>query len=251
MDDQAAHLASILVQRLRSTSPTSRIIVGLSGVPASGKSTLAQIIVDRVNETFRADSSIETVDGETKHNNVAVLIGLDGWHMTRAQLDAFPDPKLAHDRRGAHWTFDGESYVNFMRALRHPLRTADTSSEEADMVYAPSFDHAIKDPTPRAVPVHPYHRLVLIEGLYTFLGIPPWREAAEMLDERWWLDVGEAEAEDRLVARHVKSGIAKDLDEAKWRSRENDAPNGQFIRENMLKPTRVIKSLTDLTLITS
>lgn len=27
--------------------------------------------------------------------------------------------------------------------------------------------------------------------------------------------------------------------------------DGQFIRENMLKPTRVIKSLTDLTLITS
>ena len=29
----------------------------------------------------------------------ATLVGLDGWHLTRAQLDAMSDPKLAHDKR--------------------------------------------------------------------------------------------------------------------------------------------------------
>lgn len=165
-----------------------------------------------------------------------MVVGLDGWHLSRAALDAMPDPKLAHDRRGAHWTFDGDGYVAFVRALRraHPDPTVSSGSppgsDESDVVYAPSFDHALKDPTPRAVAVHPHHRVVLIEGLYGFLGIEPWREAAEMLDERWWLDVSEEEAERRLVARHVSSGVADNLEEAIWRSRENDAPSELPIR---------------------
>lgn len=195
--------------------------MGISGVPASGKSTLAQLVVDHVNSGLPRSTSYgedkNTVDSIAGDNGVAVLIGLDGWHLTRSQLDALPDPKLAHDRRGAHWTFDGEGYVTFVQSLRQP-----TSSGP---IWAPSFSHELKDPTPRAVAVRPWHRLIVIEGLYTFLGTPPWRTAAEMLDERWWLEIGEEEAEARLVARHVKSGVAKDLEEAIWRSRENDVPS--------------------------
>ncbi|TFY59704.1 hypothetical protein EVJ58_g5614 [Rhodofomes roseus] len=188
----------------------------------------------------------EHASGSVDDRDIAVLIGLDGWHLSRAQLDAMPDPKLARDRRGAHWTFDGESYVNFVRALRKSHADPTSTDGEEDVVYAPSFDHAVKDPTPRTVAVHPHHRVVLIEGLYCFLGIPPWREAGEMLDERWWLEVSEEEAERRLVARHVRSGVAKDLEEAIWRSRENDAPNGRFVKKNMLEPTRTIQSVEDL-----
>lgn len=208
-----------------STPPPARLLVGLTGVPASGKSTLAQLIVAHVNATHRRAAHPSDADAD---RDIAVLVGLDGWHLPRVALEAMPDPKLARDRRGAHWTFDGAGYVAFVRALRDSGGpSTDTSSglDEADVVYAPSFDHALKDPTPRAVAVYPYHRVVLIEGLYGFLGIEPWREAAEMLDERWWLDVSEEEAERRLVARHVRSGVAKDLEEAIWRSRENDAPS--------------------------
>lgn len=151
------------------------------------------------------------------------MVGLDGWHLTRAQLDAFADPKLAHDRRGAHWTFDGESYLEFVRELRKPLVSSETS--HPNIIYAPSFSHELKDPTPRSVHVYPHHRVVIIEGLYTFLSIAPWREAGELLDERWWVDISEEDAERRLVPRHLKSGICKDLNEAEWRARENDAPS--------------------------
>ncbi|KZT64032.1 P-loop containing nucleoside triphosphate hydrolase protein [Daedalea quercina L-15889] len=220
MDQQAIQLGDYILQRLPATPSRARILIGLAGVPASGKSTLAQLIVDHVNRMSRHEHASES------DRDIAVLIGLDGWHLSRAQLDAMPDPKLAHDRRGAHWTFDGEAYVDFVRALRRPHPDpAATAEDESDVIHAPSFDHTVKDPTPRAVAVYPYHRVVLIEGLYGFLGVPPWREAAEMLDERWWLDVSEQEAERRLVARHVRSGVAKDLEEAIWRSRENDAPS--------------------------
>ena len=170
------------------------------------------MLVVRLNDLLR-----EQAAGE-----IAVLVGLDGWHMTRAQLDAFPDPKLAHDRRGAHWTFDGKSYVEFVRQLRRPL--LDTSSG-TDIIYAPSFSHELKDPTPSAVSIYPRHRLVIIEGLYPFLNIEPWAGAGRLLDERWWVELGEDEALTRLVTRHVLSGVAKDLEEAEWRARENDAPS--------------------------
>ena len=231
-----------------------RLLVGIAGVPASGKSTLAQMIIDHVNRKWQERFNIA---------EVAVVVGLDGWHLSRAQLDAMPDPKLAHDRRGAHWTFDGESYVKFMRELQKVPASTTIPETDASIVYAPSFSHELKDPTPLAVAIHPKRRLVVIEGLYTYLGISPWNEAGEMLDERWWVEIGEEEAEKRLVLRHVRSGVAKDHPEAVWRARENDAPSkcsggqppstnqienildGRFVKENMLKPTRVIQSVED------
>ena len=153
----------------------------------------------------------------------AILVGLDGWHLTRAQLDSMPDPKLAHDRRGSHWTFDPHSYVDFIRRLKEPV-----SPDATITITAPSFDHAVKDPCPHAVSILPEHRIIMIEGLYTFLSLSPWVEAGKLLDERWLVELDSTVASDRLVKRHVKSGVAKDLEKAQWRAVENDTPSRSF-----------------------
>ncbi|KAH7908786.1 P-loop containing nucleoside triphosphate hydrolase protein [Hygrophoropsis aurantiaca] len=225
MESTENELAQVLLRRLESTPNTSRLLVGIAGVPASGKSSLARLLIDKINEH--------------RPEEIAILVGLDGWHLTRAQLDAMPDPKFAHDRRGAHWTFDGASYVTFARLLRQDI-TASTL-----VITAPSFDHALKDPVPHAVSIHPHHRIVVIEGLYTFLAIDPWEEAAKLLDERWFIKVDLTEASRRLVKRHVLTGVAKDREEAIWRSNENDEPNGKFIADNLHNPTRIILSVDD------
>jgi hypothetical protein len=41
-------------------------------------------------------------------DEVAICVGQDGWHYTRAELDAFPDPKLAHWRRVSGTRVGGE-----------------------------------------------------------------------------------------------------------------------------------------------
>lgn len=178
--------------------------MGIAGIPASGKSTLADLVVKETNALLPTELR-------------AVLVGLDGWHLTRAQLDAMPNAQEAHDRRGIHWTFDGSAYVDFIRALKR--------LDNNIVITAPSFDHALKDPTPDAVSIHPYHRIVVIEGLYTLLSKDPWREGGEMLDERWFLKVDIDEAQRRLVKRHVLTGVAKDMDEAIWRAEQNDMPS--------------------------
>ncbi|KAE9406346.1 P-loop containing nucleoside triphosphate hydrolase protein [Gymnopus androsaceus JB14] len=227
MDAKARELSTILVQLLANKSATSRLLVGIYGIPASGKSTFADLLFKYTDNLLQ------------NHSTRAILVGLDGWHLTRSQLDEFPDAKLAHDRRGSHWTFDGSAYLDFMKSLR------DEISSETRIITAPSFDHAIKDPTPHAVQIHPFHRIVIIEGLYTALNVDPWKEAAFLFDERWYIDIDIEEAQRRLVKRHVVSGVAKDPDEALWRAEENDMPNGRFLLANSLEPTKVIPSVED------
>jgi len=151
-----------------------------------------------------------------------------------------PDPQLAKDKRGAHWTFDPDGYLEFVKNLRVPL-----SHPDVEPIIAPSFDHAVKDPDPTGVKVHPWHRIVVIEGLYCFLSIGAWKEAGEMLDERWLTTVDFEEATGRITDRHVASGVAGSMEEARWRARENDMPNGRFVLDNSLEPTRTIASVRD------
>jgi pantothenate kinase len=179
-------------------------------------------------------------DPSSPTSGIAILVGLDGWHLTRAQLSAMPDPKLAFDRRGVHWTFDPNSYLEFVKDLREPVvplpkdtaRAQDgeegrneEDTTKAKVITAPSFDHAVKDPTPHAIHIFPNHRIVVIEGLYVLLSSHGWKEAAGLLDERWLVDVGVEEAKKRLVKRHVITGVAKDMEEAIWRADNNDMPS--------------------------
>jgi len=228
--------------------PPSRILVGIAGIPASGKSTIALRIAHHINQT--------RPPGE----EIAIVVGLDGWHYTRAVLDTFDNVQEAHARRGAAFTFDANAYVEFVASLRqvetesavlerppdhefdHP---SDAKLNLPILVRAPSFSHTLKDPTPDAIHIRPAHRIVILEGLYTFLGIEPWRIASELLDERWFIDVDFDDARTRLIKRHIATGVAQNEEEARWRADNNDLPNGHFVVENMLPPTRRIQSVAD------
>jgi len=244
MDLIASELAVVLVDKLRQTPSDSRFIVGIAGTPAAGKSSFCHRLLRNINALLQQDSSASATTTGPIARDSAVLVGLDGWHLTRAELSLLPDAKLAHERRGIHWTFDGKGYVAFVQALRLPLSPSAPASDVI-AITAPAFSHALKDPTPDAISVYPHHRLVLIEGLYTFLAIPPWSEASALLDERWFLRVDEAEACRRLTKRHVETGICLDEDEARLRAEGNDLPNGRFIIENMMEPTKFIDSIED------
>ena len=196
-----------------STPPDSRLLVGIAGIPASGKSCLARTVVEKFNRILEEDSA-------QPFTSPAILIGLDGWHLTRAQLDAMPNPKEAHDRRGAHWTYDGEGYASFVAAIRKPLLEIGQ-----EPIRAPTFDHAKKDPEFDAIAVLPHHRLVIIEGQFAFVSHGAWKSAGEAMDERWYIEVGEEEATRRILIRHVQTGIARDTDEARWRAENNDMPS--------------------------
>lgn len=170
---------------------------------------------------------------------VAAFVPMDGYHLTRAQLSAMPDPVTAHARRGAEFTFDGPSFLSLVKTLREPLGPSSVT------IFAPSFDHAVKDPKENDIVIRPGHRIVVFEGNYVVLDKEPWREAAGFMDERWFVDVDFETARRRLVTRHVKAGLARDEEDARKRADENDLVNGKQIVENRVHVHEVVASCDD------
>ena len=164
---------------------------------------------------------------------------MDGYHFSRAQLSAMPDPLQAHARRGAAFTFDAASFLKLVRALREPI------APETKTLRAPSFDHALKDPVQDDIPILPSARIVVFEGNYLSLGQGDWKVAAELMDELCFVNVDLAVARRRLISRHVKAGIASTEAEAAKRADENDLVNGQQIMDERMDVHVIVESVED------
>ncbi|KPM39038.1 hypothetical protein AK830_g7482 [Neonectria ditissima] len=216
MDDQVQRLMEKVWRRYEETPQDQRLC----------KSTLSQIIVAQLNAR-----------APWKSPPPAIFVPMDGFHLTRAALSAMPEPETAHARRGAAFTFDAPKFLELARALR--------ASPVAAAVLAPSFDHAVKDPRDDDIAVLPHHRVVVLEGNYLALDRDVWREAAALMDELWFVEVGFETARRRLRERHVRAGIVKDIEEGDRRALENDLVNGEDILQHRLKVDEVIHSSED------
>jgi hypothetical protein len=80
-----------------------------SSRPGSGKSTTAYPLTDRLNELLGRKTHHSNIDprGDIAspapeagaEGEIAICVGLDGWHYSRKELDTFPNPQEAHWRR--------------------------------------------------------------------------------------------------------------------------------------------------------
>lgn len=225
----------------------------------TGKTTLSQAVTTALNGRH-------AVHDPHYPSPIAAFVPMDGYHLTRAQLSAMPDPATAHARRGAEFTFDGAAFAALVRALRAPLpvpcpyfplpslsslkRDGRDGNDAEDLyprgtVFAPSFDHALKDPRAGDIPILPSHRVVVFEGNYVALDREPWRDAAALMDEIWFVEVDPAVARRRLARRHVEAGIVATEEEGDRRAVENDLPNGDVVLGARVKVDEIITSRED------
>ncbi|EPQ32223.1 uncharacterized protein PFL1_00420 [Pseudozyma flocculosa PF-1] len=230
MEAKVDELSKSVLSQLEASPRDHRILIGVCGIPGSGKSSLAQRVVGTLNRLSRSSPH-----GANNEDDIAILIGMDGWHYTRSALSAFPDPKEAFDRRGAEFTFDSARFARFVQSLRRP----------GEELRAPSFDHAQKDPIEDDVVVRPCHRAVVVEGLYCNCNVGEWAKAASEFDQRWVCLIARDEARKRLVKRHVVTGVAKDEEEARWRADNNDLPNGDWLMQHLLEPYTIVESIAE------
>lgn len=216
---------------LDSTGPKSRIIIGVAGVPGSGKTTIAAAVSSKINEIHFASHPGLATAGPSQAP-LAVALPMDGFHYSRAHLASMPNPEEAIHRRGAAFTFDGEGF----RALIERLAAPATAT-----VYAPSFGHEIKDPVADAITIAPESRIVLVEGNYCALNRSPWKEAASLMTKLWYVDTPAEVTHARLAKRHLASGIVADEKEAWERASGTDELNAQDVRNNLLQVDEILK----------
>ncbi|KAK9704933.1 hypothetical protein RND81_07G021000 [Saponaria officinalis] len=223
-----------LVERLLPTAaatanPNLKYIIGLAGPPGAGKSTVASEVVQRINKKWpqKAPSMDELVESP----EVAIVLPMDGFHLYRRQLDAMEDPKEAHARRGAPWTFDPARLLKCLQTLRNE-----------GSVYAPSFDHGVGDPVEDDIFVSLQHKVVIVEGNYLLLDEGVWSDISAVFDEKWFIDVDLDTSMERVLKRHM-SKSNRSPDEAKWRIDYNDRPNAELIMKSKKNADLVIKSI--------
>lgn len=193
-----------------------RVVIGLSGVPGSGKSTFARILAARVNDAWNTRN--------TGAGTISIDVPMDGFHHSRAHLASMPDPVTAMHRRGAAFTFDAEGFHRLIWQL---------VQVPAVSIQALSFDHSKKDPVEHTVDIPASARIVIVEGNYCALNRRPWSDVAKLMTELWYIDILAEIAHERVAARHLKSGIVEDEQTAWDRATGTDELNAKDIQENV------------------
>jgi pantothenate kinase len=191
--------------------PGRRALLGLTGPPAAGKSTLAAHLVAAVNDRLG--------------QGTAAYVPMDGFHLSNAQLDRLG----LRDRKGAPETFDADGFVHLLRRLR---------SERERPVYAPDFDRDLDQPVAAGLVVLPGTRLVVTEGNYLADADPAWHPVRDLVDELWYVDAPRDVREARLLSRHLHAG--RSLPEAQAFIMLSEQPNAERIAASRATCSRTV-----------
>ena len=184
-----------------------RILVGISGAPGSGKSTLSTALSSKLN----------------KSEHVAAVIPMDGYHL---------DNNLLKDlgvlqRKGAPETFD---FVGFKHLL---LRV----KNEDEVVY-PVFDREREIAIAGAGILKKNIRIVIVEGNYLLFDEEPWSCLSKLWDYSVFLDVELTVLEQRLIDRWIDLGFSRA--EAQQKALGNDIQNAKRVIASRIQANKII-----------
>lgn len=170
--EEALALLSDEVGRLATLG--GRRIIGITGGPGAGKSTLAQALVARIGRG-------------------AAYVPMDGFHLPHRVLEA--RDQVAD--KGMPHTFDGAGFAEFLARLR----------EATVPVSGPGYSREIEDVVADAFSVPADATVLVTEGNYLLLPDTPWDAVRPLLDLAVFLDVPRGIVSERLLRRHAEHGL--------------------------------------------
>lgn len=197
-------LSTALLSKSRSVP---RLMIAVAGPPGSGKTAFATILVAVVNT--------EACD------NVAALVGLDGWHYPNDYLATRVieqrGKRIALRRlKGAPETFDATAAYDRLSEIRR-----------GGQVSFPVYSRRLHEPIPAGGTIDSSHRIVVVEGNYLLLDEDPWRRFRHLFDVRVFISASPETLIDGLRERHLRGG--KTLVATEHQIRDVDLPNARRV----------------------
>ncbi len=194
---------STIPQKIESTyakSGKSVLVVGISGAPATGKSTLSESLVPKLSLMGLK----------------AQLCPMDGFHYPNAVLEE----KGLMSVKGSIETFDVSS-------LAHLLSKALTPNIEA--CFWPKYCRELHDPVAEGFLIEPDTQIILLEGNYIYSEDDDWLSVSNLIDLKIFLTASEDVLRERLIARHLAGG--KSQQEAHDKTERVDLINALKIKQ--------------------
>lgn len=175
-----------MMQTIKARSSRAPFMVGVVGIPGSGKSTSSEILASMLSNS--------------------VVMPMDGYHYKLSQLEKFPVSANVMYRRGAPDTFDPISLQKDLKRIVH--------GDESN-VSIPGFDHARGDPEEnKHTFVRDQDKIVVCEGIYLMHQGHGWNEIKSFFDWIIYIDADIDKCIDRLKARNkcIPGYTAEEID---------------------------------------
>lgn len=188
----------------------NRVIAAIAGPPGAGKSTLAEKVVEALNNAQPGS---------------AAVLPMDGYHYD----DMLLVPRGLRPRKGAPETFDTAGFAHMLMRLRQNAEPE---------IAVPVFDRSIEIARAGARMIPQSVRYIIAEGNYLLLDEGRWRE----LHPHYDLTVMIEESEDVLRARLEERWKDLSSEDRAWKLDGNDLPNGRRVKEGSITPDFVISA---------
>lgn len=211
IDDNAREIAA-LARQCFAGNGGRRVMVAIAGAPGSGKSTIAE----RVVEILKGEGGVS-----------AALFPMDGYHYDDAVLQEMGRRPF----KGAIDTFDAHGLRYMLQRLK---------ANEDDVIAVPVFDRSIEIARAGGRLIAQTVDIIVCEGNYLLSRQTPWDRLKPIFDLTIFVDVDEHDLRSRLQDRW--RGFGLDEAEIARKVEDNDLPNGLSIIATSAEPDLRVKN---------
>lgn len=208
--DSITQLAQSVDSRF-SESKNGRFMLGITGPPGSGKSTVSGLLCDLLKNA---------------HNRRALVVPMDGYHLSNEELVR----RNLRPLKGIPSTFDADGFVTLIR---------DIKGGASRTIEFPTFDRDIDSVIECGGKVESTDEIIIVEGNYLLMTEPPWHQIRHYMDDVYYIDAPNAVLLERLVDRHVQGGMNEQ--EARVKVDSTDLPNAGLIEKTRHLATKIVK----------
>jgi pantothenate kinase len=202
------YIAETILSKVNVNIP-DRFIVGIAGGPGSGKSTFAVRLKELINSKAKTD--------------LTQVFPMDGFHRKNIELERSGLISI----KGAPETFDVEAYLSMLDRIK-----------QGENLKAPIYSRKNHDVIDNALPIEPYHKIIITEGNYLFADMEGWCDIKDIIDLKIYIEAEKEVCEKRLLERHMRGG--KTEAEALEKIKKVDMENYDSIAQTMKYADEII-----------